>query len=151
MATDMERHYTLAAGDRVTLDSTREVERGVVVDAWISEDLGGLEDCYVALFGPALPEPDRGPSGAAVHLAVRSDLAPTSANLTFAPAGQILARAPTQHEPPHTSTSTPVSRHEAWNDQSIVHGEISLTCPRIQPEACRSSGTYVISRPQWLN
>jgi hypothetical protein len=62
MDMDMDRHCIFAAGDRVLLDSTGEVECGVVVHAWISEDLGGLEDCYVAFFGPVFPEPDRAPA-----------------------------------------------------------------------------------------
>jgi len=41
----------------VILDSTGERECGVIVHAWFSDELGGLEDCYVAFFGPEFPEP----------------------------------------------------------------------------------------------
>jgi hypothetical protein len=53
----MGQSCTFAPGDRVVLDSTGQRECGVVVHAWISDELGGLEDCYVAFFGPEFPEP----------------------------------------------------------------------------------------------
>ena len=37
-------------------------ECGVVVHAWASDDVGGLEDCYVAFFGPEFPRGGRAPA-----------------------------------------------------------------------------------------
>jgi hypothetical protein len=48
---------TFASGDRVIVDSTRGRECGVIMHTWRSDELGGLEDCYVAFFGPEFPEP----------------------------------------------------------------------------------------------
>jgi hypothetical protein len=53
---------TFAPGDRVIYDGTGGRECGVVVHAWKSVELGGLEDCYVAFFGANFPEPDCAPT-----------------------------------------------------------------------------------------
>jgi hypothetical protein len=57
MATGPES--TFAAGDRVVLvvHETGERECGVIVHTWKAEELGGLEDCYIAFFGKEFPEP----------------------------------------------------------------------------------------------
>lgn len=56
----MDQRPTFAAGDKVILDSTGEC--GVVVHSWMSEELVGAEDCVVAFFGAAFPEPGRPPA-----------------------------------------------------------------------------------------
>jgi hypothetical protein len=51
---------SFSAGDAVILESTGEC--GVVVHAWVADELGGLEDCYVAFFGPEFPAQGRVPA-----------------------------------------------------------------------------------------
>jgi hypothetical protein len=48
-----KRKLKFKAGDRVILESPREC--GIVVHTWISDELHGLEDCYVAIFGKTFP------------------------------------------------------------------------------------------------
>jgi hypothetical protein len=57
----MESHSTnsFSPGDRVILRSSGEC--GVVVWVWISNELGGMEDCYVAFFGDSFPAGDAPP------------------------------------------------------------------------------------------
>jgi hypothetical protein len=58
MATDAGGEFS--AGGRVILVSTGEC--GVVVHGWASDEVGGMQDCYVVFFGPAFPEQGRAPT-----------------------------------------------------------------------------------------
>ncbi len=53
-------------GDRVLHDvdeaGVTVQECGIVVHVWAADDLGGLEECYVAFFGPEFPQPGRRPA-----------------------------------------------------------------------------------------
>ena len=55
-----EANWTFSAGDRVVLESTGEC--GVIVHTWVAEDIGGIEDCYVAFFGSDFPKRGSAPA-----------------------------------------------------------------------------------------
>lgn len=47
-------------GDRVVLRGSGEC--GIVVHAWLSPELGGIQDCYVVFFGAEFPAPGAAPT-----------------------------------------------------------------------------------------